>query len=246
VFQRGAHAGTIRPAADPRSPALIEVPMPARFRWITFDVTDLLPHHWQENVTAVAAEADFRDFPRTPLLTREGADVPAISRGRVHSAEVRARLPWLRDLYRGAFRDLASQASGERADPAHDERYGVVLNVQRGPAMRFEVHVDSNPLSGLLFCTDHPGGGGELCFARDVAASGVASIERDCSVIRPHAGHLAFFDGRHHPHYARPLLSETDVRVLAAMNFYTESFPESTRPRELNHHLYGDDPDLPV
>jgi hypothetical protein len=25
------------------------------------------------------------------------------------------------------------------------------------------------------------------------------------------------------------------------MNFYTESFPESTRPPELNRHLYGDD-----
>jgi hypothetical protein len=24
------------------------------------------------------------------------------------------------------------------------------------------------------------------------------------------------------------------------MNFYTESYPESTRPRELNRHLYGD------
>jgi hypothetical protein len=29
------------------------------------------------------------------------------------------------------------------------------------------------------------------------------------------------------------------------MNYYTESYPESTRPRELNRHLYGD-PDLSV
>ena len=41
---------------------------------------------------------------------------------------------------------------------AHDDRYGVVLNVQRGTEMRFECHVDSNPLTGLLFCTDHPDG----------------------------------------------------------------------------------------
>jgi hypothetical protein len=33
---------------------------------------------------------------------------------------------------------------------------------------------------------------------------------------------------------------EQDIRVLAAMNFYTKSFPESTRPRELNRHLYDD------
>ena len=38
---------------------------------------------------------------------------------------------------------------------AGDERYGVVLNVQRGTAERFECHIDSNPLTGLLFCTNH-------------------------------------------------------------------------------------------
>jgi hypothetical protein len=58
-------------------------------------------------------------------------------------------------------------------------------------------------------------------------------------VIRPHVGHLIFFDGREQPHYARPLLSRSDVRIVTVMNFYTGSFPESTRPRELNHHLFG-------
>jgi hypothetical protein len=64
-------------------------------------------------------------------------------------------------------------------------------------------------------------------------------VERDCSVIRPHAGHLIFFDGRQHPHYARPLADESDVRIVAVMNFYTESWPESTRPAELNRPLFG-------
>ena len=68
-------------------------------------------------------------------------------------------------------------------------------------------------------------------------------MERDCSVIRPHAGHLIFFDARQHPHYARPLTAESDMRVVAVMNFYTESCPESTRPQELNRHLYGDETD---
>jgi hypothetical protein len=58
-------------------------------------------------------------------------------------------------------------------------------------------------------------------------------------VIRPHAGHLIFFDGRRHPHYARPLASASDARIVAVMNLYTESCPESTRPRDLNLHLFG-------
>ena len=107
--------------------------------------------------------------------------------------------------------------------------------------MRFECHVDSNPLTGLLFCTDHPAGsGGELVFAHDPAAADVDAVERDGTVIRPRAGQLIFFDGRQHPHYARSLRSESDLRVVAVMNYYTESCPESTRPPELNRHLFGD------
>jgi hypothetical protein len=30
-----------------------------------------------------------------------------------------------------------------------------------------------------------------------------------------------------------------DMRVVAVMNFYTESCPESSRPLELNRHLFG-------
>ena len=105
--------------------------------------------------------------------------------------------------------------------------------------MRFECHVDSNPLTGLLFCTEHPAGGGELVFAHDPAAADLEAVDRDCTVIRPHAGHVIFFDGRHHPHYSRPLADEADMRVVAVMNFYTLSCPESTRPPELNRHLFG-------
>jgi hypothetical protein len=214
--------------------------MLSRFRWITFDVSDLLPSGWQQDVRELATDADFRDFPRTPVLSREAAYVSRISRGRVHADVVRRRLSWLHGLYVGAFLQLAAEAWPEPVVTARDTRYGLVLNVQRGTSMRFECHVDSNPLTGLLFCTEHQAGG-ELAFSNDPAATGLAEIERDCSIVRPHAGHLVFFDAREHPHYARPLRSRSDLRILAAMNFYTESCPESTRPRELNRHLYGDE-----
>jgi hypothetical protein len=107
--------------------------------------------------------------------------------------------------------------------------------------MRFECHVDSNPLTGLLFCTDHgPGAGGELVFGHDKTARSRADIEHSCSVLRPQAGHLIFFDGREYPHYVRPLGADDEIRVVAVMNFYTDECPESTRPLELNRYLYGD------
>ena len=212
-----------------------------RFRWTTFDLNDwLLPAGWQQDVLAAAASADFRDFPRTPVLSREGPDVQYVARGRVHADRVLTHLPWLYKAYRNEILELAAQTTSEHVSAAQDDRYGVVLNVQRGKGMRFECHVDSNPLTGLLFCTDHARGG-ELVVAHDPAAVGLDGIDRSCSVIRPHAGQLIFFDARRHPHYARLLAEESETRIVAVMNFYTESCPESTRPAELNRHLYGAD-----
>jgi hypothetical protein len=218
--------------------------MSPRFHWTTFDLTTRLPEHWQPKITAVAAAgAEFADFPRTPSLSREAADVHSISRGRVHAGDLRRGLPWLYQLYRKLFLDLARQViPGELVTAARDDRYGIVLNVQRGSAMRFECHVDSNPLSGVLFCTEHPAGaGGELVFAHDPAAADIHAIDQDCSVIRPHEGHLVLFDGRHHPHYARPLTSESDVRIAAVMNFYTASCPEAARPAGARRPLFRHD-----
>jgi hypothetical protein len=213
--------------------------MTPRFHWTTFDIGASLPAGWQQQIRAVADDAEFREFPRTPVLSREATTVTGVLRGRVHASEVRTRLPWLYDGYRGMFLDLARSALAEDVTAARDDRYGIVLNVQRGTRMRFECHVDSNPLTGLLFCSDHTAGG-ELVFAGDPAASGIAAVERECSVIRPQAGHVIFFDGRGHPHYARALAAASDTRVVAVMNFYTDLCPESTRPRELNAHLFGD------
>jgi len=206
--------------------------MSSRFHWTTFDLNGSLPAGWQPDVSTVAADADFRDFPKTPNLSREAPEVEYIRRGRVHADHVRERLPWLYRSYREEFLDMAAEACGETVAAAADYRYGIVLNVQRGTTMRFESHIDSNPLTGLLFCTDHAAGG-ELVVSHDATARDVAAVERDCSVIRPHAGHLIIFDARNHPHYARPLATESDMRVVAVMNFYTRSSPwNETRHRD--------------
>jgi len=206
-----------------------------------FDVTNMLPPGWQQDIGQVAAEADFRDFPRTPFLSREADNVTHITRGRVRADTVQQRLPWLHKLYRSDFLELATEARAESIQAAFDDRYGVVLNVQRGNKMRFECHVDSNPVTGLLFFTEHPAGGGELVVGHNPMAVGVGAVERDCTIIEPRAGQLIFFDGKTYPHYARALVSEPDMRVVAVMNFYTESCPETTRPSGLNRHLFGED-----
>lgn len=214
--------------------------MPREFSYWNTDVTSLFPEGWQKEIVAVGADADFRAFPRTPILSREAPDVTHIERGRVDADTVMQRLPWLYKLYRNDFLELAADAWEEPIDAACDDRYGVVLNVQRGKTMRFECCVDSNPVTGILFFTDHPAGGGELVVSHDPDAAGVDELERDCTLIQPQAGQIVFFDGQTYPHYARYLPRESDVRVVAVMNFYTGSCPESARPPELNRHRFGD------
>ncbi len=65
--------------------------------------------------------------------------------------------------------------------------------------MRFECHVDSNPVTGLLFFTDHPAGGGEFVVGRDTSAVGVEALERDRTFITPRAEDPVFFDGKTYP-----------------------------------------------
>ncbi len=130
--------------------------MSQRVSYCERDITSRLPEGWRKDIGAVAAEADFREFPRTPILSREAPDVTHVERGRVHAETVMDRLPWLYKLYRNDFLELATEAWGEPIDAAYDDRYGVVLNVQRGKTMRFECHVDSNPVTGILFLTSHP------------------------------------------------------------------------------------------
>jgi 2OG-Fe(II) oxygenase superfamily len=160
----------------------------------------------------------------------------------VGGRDVREQLPWLAELYEDVFLQLGQNCAAEPLATALDDRYGVVLNVQMGAEMRYECHVDSNPLEGLLYLTSHSeGAGGELVVANSVGASNVEEVEADASIVYPVAGHLIFFDARDFAHYVRPLEDQKAIRVVAAMNFYTPSSPEVARPRDLNRHLFGED-----
>jgi hypothetical protein len=72
------------------------------FRWTTFDLTSQLPGDWQREIAAAAMEADFRRFPRMPILSRESPDILDVWRGRVHAGDVLRNLPWLYRFYRSS------------------------------------------------------------------------------------------------------------------------------------------------
>lgn len=211
----------------------------SEFRWDVEEAGSLLPLGWQHALIDVA-----KNFGKARILvpphatSREDPSISALPVHGVSGHDVQRELPWLIELYEGPFREIGERFRGEPLTTAADPRYAVVLNVEY-PGERYECHVDTNPVEGLLYATSHPRGtGGELAVARNVDVYSRERIDEDCHELYPMEGDLVFFDGRRHPHYVRPLISG-EIRVAAAMNYYTASVPESTRPEDLNEYLYG-------
>jgi hypothetical protein len=211
------------------------------FAWSVHDVRDLLPGSWERDVSRTVDTGAVRKVLGGDSVTSREKQGSAIDSIVVPGTTVSRELPWLDSLYRTELRSLAKREAQEEVRCAVEAMYGVVLNVQEGSDMRYEAHVDSNPVQGLLYLTSHPPGtGGELAVARNRQAATVDEIEADCLLIYPLAGTFVLFDGREHPHYVRRLASDADRRIVASMNFYTPTSPESDRPVDLDQHLFGE------
>lgn len=209
------------------------------FQWATFDVSSRLAPRWADDLLDIAKKyAVHKELRPTSVTSREHSRdlrIPVLTVGGV---TLRAQAPWLDRLYRTEFLQLGRSTIAETLYPAEDQRYAINLNIQRGQGMRYECHLDSNPIEGILYATTHPPGqGGELVISNEGDVVGVEAVTKNASRIYPVRGHLVFFDARARSHYVEALKSESDFRVAVTMNFYTPSCPESSRPPDLSRHL---------
>jgi hypothetical protein len=211
-----------------------------RFHWTVFDVRSLLPPDWQEQVLRVANEHSKRKVLVTRHSTsREASEEFRLPTQSVGGADIESNLPWVRRLYEEEFRQFAQLTTQEPVSLMSDRQFAVALNVQSGTD-RYECHVDTNPIEGLLYATTHrEGEGGELVVANRPNARSVEEVDLDATIVEPKAGYLIFFDGRHHSHYVKSLRNSVGPRVVVAMNYYVPSWPEDRRPQDLNKHLSG-------
>src|SRR6266404_2791168 len=162
------------------------------FTWKEFKVESFLPKAWDKQIVSFALKHSvLRRLTPTSVTSRESSQALKIPVLTVGGKKIKEGLPWLFDLYRGTFRDLGQTCVSEPLSIAQDVRYAINLNVQRGIKMRYECHVDSNPLEGLLFVTTHrAGAGGEFVVCNRSDAIGVEAIRQDCKKIRPKRGKL--------------------------------------------------------
>lgn len=136
--------------------------------------------------------------------------------------------PWLDKLYRSELMERAGSHFGLELAACEDLRAAVNVNDLRGEGARYERHVDTNPLTGLMFVNSlGPGEGGELVFERPLG---------DIRIV-PREGLFLAFDARDTVHYVTPLKGRHARRVSIPMNYYLKGQPQ-VRPQDLDPYLY--------
>jgi hypothetical protein len=198
------------------------------------DVSSLLPPNWQREIRLCSSENSIWQVLDGASVTSREAEFKDSSSPRVGvvTGEIVAReLPWLDALYRNEFLELVNTVGGDRYEICEDLRAGVNINATPKGA-RYEWHVDSNPITGLLFATSHPPHeGGQLLFRPDP----VARPHEDWSIqVSPAAGTLLIFDAREAAHVVTQL--EAELRLSVPMNYYFVGRQE--RPEDLDDYLY--------
>lgn len=136
------------------------------------------------------------------------------------------KISWLEVLYKNQLKDFASKVSGVSMTHSDLLKHSININTLTGEGARYEWHVDSNPVTGLLFVTTHnKGEGGELVFrtkSRDI-------------VVYPKAGVFIAFDARDIAHTVMPL-KNNNKRISVPMNFYVKG-KQQVRPSDLDSYL---------
>jgi hypothetical protein len=175
-----------------------------------------MPRTWHDDIIMCARYfSSWRELDGSSVTSRErdfGVH-GACSAGIVTGDVVAEELPWLDNLYRTTILDAVNSID---------------------PGGRYEWHVDSNPLTALLFVTTHePDSGGELVFRPDPRFDSAASWEH---VVTPVSGDLLVFDAREAAHGVMPL-GGAQTRITVPMNYYLTG-DAAVRPADLDGYLY--------
>lgn len=140
------------------------------------------------------------------------------------------RLPWLWDLYVNELLEFSERSFERSLFPANRLESAVNINHLAGKKARYEWHVDTNPVTGLLFVsTLGIGDGGSLVFRN--------TRTRTNRIVRPKAGLFICFDAREIEHRVAPLKRPVE-RISVPMNYY-ESIESQPRPDDLDSKIYS-------
>ncbi len=195
-----------------------------------FDLIELglLKDNWFEQIKEVAENYSYyTKLDGKSSTSREPADTEGAEVFVVEGDTIAEKLPWLHKLYQTQFLEFANTNFNGEYDFAENIKSGTNINLLKGKNARYEWHVDSNPLTGVLFVTTHnENDGGELIF----------KLPNETLTIYPKSGMLILFDARQIPHTVLPLQKE-GIRISVPLNYYDKGQPQ-TRPADLDEYIY--------
>lgn len=205
---------------------------PGTFKLQMLDLLSLncLPPDWINQIEALALKrAIYKTLNGASITSRESQDARPATVGVVTGDAIWEEMRWLYDLYAGPLLEWACRLAPQRLAIAADKTSSVNINVLAGINSRYERHVDTNPVTGLLFASNLSArDGGGLVFDH---ASGFSDV------IYPRCGLFLAFDATATPHYVAPLRKDKQ-RISIPMNYYVHG-AQQFRPKDLNTYLYG-------
>ncbi|MGH6837476.1 MAG: 2OG-Fe(II) oxygenase [Methylocella sp.] len=189
----------------------------------------LLPPAWDAQIRSIVSERAIDTYLTGSGLTSREKRIGQRLHVRVtDGVVVRESLPWLWSLYTHELLDFSSQSFEKPLFVANLLRTTININQLIGRGAQYEWHVDSNPVTGVLFATSSEKGlGGSLVFADPQGRR---------SIVRPKAGTYICFDAREIPHRVSPLRRDGD-RISLPMNYY-DNDTDQPRPDDLDDQLY--------
>jgi len=197
--------------------------------YVSFDLLELglLPANWVQQILKVAEEnayyvkLDGKSSTSREPVGSNGAEVYV-----VEGDVVAEKLRWLHNLYQNEFLAFANSNFKPGFIFSSHLKSGVNINLLKGKNARYEWHVDSNPLTGVLFVTTHnKDEGGELIF----------KLANEMLTVYPKSGTLILFDARKIPHTVSPLQKE-GIRISVPLNFYIKG-EDQVRPGDLDTYF---------
>jgi hypothetical protein len=203
-------------------------------KWKPYYALDLagtayLPTGWQEDVRSVVRECGINTILTGAGSTSRERRADRIIPVRVaDGCAIKMHLPWLWNLYNGVLKEFCATSFRKPIFVANLLHTTININQLMGRGAQCEWHVDSNPVTGVLFVTDSDQGlGGSLVFKDDLGRR---------AVVRPKAGMFVCFDARQIPHRVSPLRRDGE-RISLPMNYY-DSATDQPRPPDLDNQIY--------
>ncbi|MFD3425314.1 2OG-Fe(II) oxygenase [Nocardia fluminea] len=192
------------------------------------DVRQMLPTGWPAEIDNLSRTVARRAHLVGGVSTSLESPGTSISYRLIDGLGVAKYLPWLVRLYETEFLTIAERFSARRLIVDRETVSSVNVNILVPGERGYEWHVDSNPVTGLLFLSSHlHSEGGMLEFK---------SADGHLFSIEPLAGALAVFDARTCPH--RVTAPTNSLRISAPMNYFGLG-EYRNRPDDLDNVLYG-------